>query len=277
MNILPLVFALVMVLMVMTIEKIDSFKNQSMVETAYQQFLTKYERQEFNLKQRRLYEKYNDKIANLNWGALLTKTTQSNEGGQQDSDMKAEAQIRLISIPLMDILYGHADFYQKVKDKRENLPEELLDAIKKAVNEKNSPLIKDKLDIAWLKLEDPELQEVFYHMLKGTVSRDDYKQIMNDKTYQPGKAYVSLLYYVNKDKFKPIEMAHAPLELLKAIFEKEEDALAFMKKRSEINRKDSGAADALKAEFIEKRRQGLEDTTLDFKISKTGKSPRNYD
>jgi hypothetical protein len=277
MNILPLVFALVMVLMVMTIEKIDSFKNQSMIETAYQEFLTKYERQEFNLKQRRNYREYRDDISQLNWGALLKKTTQSNTEGKESSDMKAETQMRLISIPLMDILYGHADFYRKVRSKRENLPEELLDAIKKAVNEKNSPMIKDKLDMAWLKLEDPELQEVFYHMLKGTVSRDDYKKIMNDKTYQHGKAYVSLLFYVNKNDVKTINMAHAPLELLKAIFEKEEDALAFMKKRSEINREDSGAADALKAEFIEKRRHGLEDATLDFKITKSGKNLRNYD
>lgn len=257
--------------MVMTVQKLDLFKNRTMVEAAYHDFLTQHERQEFNLKERRLYKKYNSNISQLNLGYLLTKK------GTEGNNDKIAGQNKIIAVALMDILYRDADFYKKVKERREDLPEELYAAIEKSVNEEHAPQINEPEDIAWLKLDDPELQDVLFHMLKGTVSRKEYRQMIKDSHYDQKKLYVSLLNYINKNKTSTIKMAHVPLELLKAVFQNEKDALDFMKKRAEIDPKDSAAADALKAEFINKRRVGLEDSLLDFTIARSTRKLSNYD
>ncbi len=84
------------------------------------------------------------------------------------------------------------------------------------------------------------------------------------------KAYVSLLEFINYDRAPIIEVQHAPRELLKAIFVNDEVVEAIILKRNELAEEKDTAG--FKSEFLDKRRPGIEDALLDFKISGTDKS-----
>ena len=55
MNILPLILALVLMISVLTVERLEKFKNQSIIQKEYLVFLKESERQVFNQRERRLY------------------------------------------------------------------------------------------------------------------------------------------------------------------------------------------------------------------------------
>jgi hypothetical protein len=155
----------------------------------------------------------------------------------------------------------------------------MLTAIEQATEDAPKKMIRQTKDLARLNLDDPELQEAFYHMLKGTISREKLKEKEKKKEMTPRmneKAYVSLFTYIHNEGAKSpptIKIGYAPPEILKAVFVNDEVVEAILVKREELGGKDkdSGADETFKSEFIGKRRPGIDEKLLDFKLAKNSK------
>lgn len=274
MNILPLILALVLMLSVLTVEKLEKLKNQTIVQKEYQAFLRMSERQVFNKRQENLYEKNEKDIKQLSFRFLIDKNARKR-------DANLTKQYRMLNLELMKVLYGEAAFFKNLEQKRPNFLEELLTAIEQAADDAPKGFIKDIGDIARLELGDPELQKAFYHMLKGTATRKQMKEMMKEGGPSvKEKGYVSLFAFINYDGKKDaptIEIQHAPREILKAIFVSDEVVEAIIARRQElVANKQSGSTDAFKSEFGEKRRPGIDDNLLNFKITKSDKNKTAY-
>lgn len=269
MNILPLILALVLMLTVMTVEKLEKFKNQAIVQKEYQTFLKMIERQEFNSRQEKLYEIYPENIKQLSFRFFLDEEARK----KNPSLVK---QYRLLNLALMNDLYSKASFFKELKQRRPTFLDELADAIEEAAQAAPKQQINDVEDIARLDLKDPDLQKAFYHMLKGTVTRKELKEM---GTLAPGmqeKAYVSLFNFINyngKKGVATIKIQHAPREILKVIFLHDEVVEAIITRRKELAKsKDNGAQESFKREFLNKRRDDIDDQLLDFSLSKSNKA-----
>lgn len=270
MNILPLILALILMLSILTVERMEKFKNQAVVQKEYQTFLKESERQVFNQREKRLFGESQKSLRQLTFRYVYDKKA-------RDAHVNEAKQYRVLMIELMKILYGEAAFFKELERKNANFLEEMLDAIEKATEDAPKKLIKQTRDLARLDLGDPALQEAFYHMLKGTISREKLKEIEEMTPHMKEKAYVSLFTYINNNGVKnvpTIRIALAPPEILKAIFVNDEIVEAILVKRQELGGKDrdSGADEAFKAEFMQKRRPGIDENLLDFKLSNNSSS-----
>lgn len=280
MNVLPLILALVLMLSVLTVEKLEKFKNQKIVQEQYQIYLKKNERHMFNKRQRNLYKEYDKTLQQVSFGYLLDKKA-------RDKGPEEARQFRVVITELMKNVYGEAHFYKELEKQRGNFVEELLNEIEKAADRlPEDKELKSIEEIARLQLDDPELQQAFYHMLKGTVEREELENMQNSPNMTPRmkeKAYISLLKFIDKEK-APIEIQLAPKETLKAIFGSDEIVNAITTRRNEIaankeleksKNSDSPAAQAFANEFKGKQRPGITENILNFKISTSDKS--DYD
>jgi hypothetical protein len=272
MNILPLILALVLMLSVLAVEKLEKFKNQTVVQREYQVFLKMIERQVFNKRQKGLFGENEKSLRQLSFRFLVDKKA-------RDGNANAAKQYRMLILELMKIVYGEAAFFKNLEKKRPNFLEEMLNAIEQAADAAPKKLINRIQDIARLNLEDPELQEAFYHMLKGTIEREKLKEMKEVKPAFKEKAYVTLfkfIHYNGKEHTPRIVVQLAPREILKAIFESDEVVDAIIVRRNELAvNKDSGSETAFKNEFNDKRRTGLDNNLLDFKISSGKKDAYN--
>jgi hypothetical protein len=268
MNILPLVLALVLMLTVLTVEKLEKFKNQTVVQAQYQLFLKNSEKQVFNRREKRLYGDFDTSLRQLSFCHIVNKET-------REKDAKVTEQLRMLMIELMKIVYGEAAFFKNLERKRSNFLEEMLNKVQEAADNAPKKTIKRIEDIARLKLEDPELQDAFYHMLKGTVKREkiDFANLKDAKQEIKEKTYVSLFRFINDIEEPRIMVQRAPREILKAVFVSDEVVEDIIVRRNELAaKKTSGSEDAFKDEFVTKRRDGLDDKLLDFTISGSNKS-----
>ncbi len=268
MNILPLILALVLMLSVLTVERLEKFKNQTAVQKEYQLFLKESDRQIFNKRQEKLADTGHDKdIKQLSFRFIIDKKA-------REKDEDVTKQYRTLIIKLMKILYGEADFFKELEKKRSNFLEEMLAAVEKAADAAPEKTIKRVEDIARLNLGDPELQDAFYHMLKGTVTRKKIKEL-NLSEEMKGRAYVSLFNFINYDgsdgNIARIEIQHSPYEILKAVFGSDEVASAILIRRNELAKERNETA--FRNEF--KASPGISDKLLDFKLSGSDKTDYN--
>ena len=268
MNILPLVLALVLMVSVLTVERLEKFKNHSIVQKEYQVFLKESERQVFNRREKRLFKDYEKSLRQLTFRYFYDKEA-------RDGHLNEAKQYRMLAIELMRTVYGEAAFFKELERKRPDFLEEILKAIENATEEAPEKLIIETKDLARLNLEDPELQDAFYHMLKGTILRDKLMNLKEKGELTPKmkeKAYVSLFTFIHNEGAKSpptIKIGSAPPEILKAVFGNDEIVEAILLKRKELGGKDkdSGAEEAFQSEFIGKRRPGIDEHLLDFKLS----------
>jgi hypothetical protein len=272
MNILPLILALVLMLSVLTVERLEKFKNQTAVQKEYQNFLKEGERQVFNNREKGLFGISKKSLRQLTFRFFLDKNLRKN-------DPESARQYRLLTIELMKTVYGEAAFFKNLKNKRDNFLEEMLTAIELAADAAPEKMIKRIQDIARLDLDDPELQEAFYHMLRGTISRDNLKEMKSLTPRMKEKAYVSLFNFINYDGKKAtpqIMLQRAPKEILKAIFASDEIVEAVIVRRNELAaNKDSGSQTTFENEFKSKIRPDISDKLLDFSISSSDKTDYN--
>jgi len=272
MNILPLILALALMLSILTVEKLEKFKNQTIVQNEYQAFLKMNERGVFNQRQKKLFGKSEKNIKQLSFRLFIDKKA-------RERDPNVTKQYRLLNKELMKILYGEAPFFKNIESERPEFLEEMFNAIEKASDAASKQLITRIKDIARLDLGDPELQQVFYHMLKGTHSREEKRTMKEPTPRMKEKSYLSLFTFINykgADAAPTIEIQMAPREILKAIFINDDTVDAIIIRRQELaDNKDNGASITFKNEFSDKRRIGLDDKLLDFTITKGDKSEYN--
>lgn len=267
MNILPMIFALVLMLSLMTIERLDKIKQIAILQKEYQIYLKEQEGAEMRKRQERLYGLYPVSHKSLSFRYMVNQKL-------RDQNLDKAKQYRQLIKELMKVLYQDKAFYKNVEKERPQFLEELMEKIEAASNDVPEKFIRSTEDLSRLQLEDKQLQEVFYHMLKGTVKREELVEtsstLLNDPLWME-KAYPSLLYYVHLNE-QPISIQRAPREVLKVIFEKDEIVDQVIKRREELSKKKEAGTDALfKEEFLDKRKQGISDQILDFHISASDK------
>jgi len=264
-NILPLILALVLMVSLLTVERLEIFKNHSVVQREYQLFLKNIERTVFNEREKRLYGEGQKSFKQITFRYFFDKKAREKHPNEAK-------QYRLLAIELMKNLYGQAAFFKELEQKRPSFLDEILSSIEQASDDSPKKLIKQTKDLARLKLSDPQLQEAFYRMLKGTASREEIKQMAKPTRRMKEKSYPSLLTYIHnhgKDNPPTIRVALAPPEVLKVVFPNDDVVKAIVEKRKELGGKDrdSGADDLFKSEFVEKRRPGIDENLLNFKLS----------
>lgn len=267
MNILALVFALILMLSLLTIERLEKVKSQTIIQKEYRTYLTEQEGVFFNLRQSRLYEERPRTLQVLPFTFLIDKTFREN------SPEKAN-QYKLMLALLIKELYGKAAFFKKAEKNHSNLIEDLINQIEKVTDLVEKKSLFRGEDLSKLDLEDPELQDVWYHILKGSIDRDKlataYKKEPNlaEESEWKEKAYPSLLTFITRKQIK-IPLQRAPYEVLKAIFPNDEIVTQVIQKRQELaESKDDSASNQFKDEFAPKIRDGLSEDLFDFKITK---------
>lgn len=284
MNILPLVLALVLMLSILTVQQVEKYKNQMIVQNEYRESLKTHENTIFNKREKNLFGDYHKSLRQMTFRYIVDKKA-------RDSSASLAAQYRLLNIELIKIVYGNAPFYQALIKKRPHFVEELITAIEQAADAAPKKTIWRIEDISRLGLGDEELQEAFFHMLKGTESREALKSkpFLDQPLSIRVKGYPSLFVFINytgsgdsqKDtKLPRIMIQRAPREILQAVFVDDEVVEAVMKRRKELSsdkkelsfeRKNEAEA-TFRQEFVDKRRPSLENTILDFSISESDKN-----
>lgn len=280
MNILPLVFALMLILSVLTIEKLDRFKSMILVQSKYKEAIQKQDRQAFNREQEAIYNNLN-KRSRISYRKLSFRPFLKKDQ-REGSHIEKYRQIRQITIDLIEVLYGKAPFYKKMQEKRPNFVEEMLNAIEETSDQMPKDSIKRIEDIVRIKLEDPDLQSAFYHMLKGTIGKDTLKYESSPDIVTHERAYIPLLTFIHFDGVdKKIKLGLAPRELLLAIYGNPELVQKLIDMRNElgsqlvaekISTKDEATA-KFQAEFEGKQKQGITDV-LDYSMTKSYKQGR---
>ncbi len=286
MNILPLVLLLILTLSVLTLKQVEDFKNLEIVRKECQDFIRELDKQHFNHRQRILYDNgVQDyyKTRKLNLHAFFDQKV--------TSDQRKLEQLKQILKELMKVLYAEADFFKKIEKKRPDFLTELVDQITDPDLDISHITHSHIENLSQIKLSDPELQEVFYHMLKGTIGRKERKEIEKYRAISNQhreKSYLSLLNFLSfkkvnsTDRPEPIPIYQAPKELLLAIYEKEAVNEILIKRREfKHTKKDSSSEKTQKkesfADFIFKQAKviPIDNEMLDPTVSTT--DPEIYD
>lgn len=255
-------------LSVITIEKLEKYKALSIVQKEYQTYLAEMDRYVFNQRQKKMYASDSTSQRQLSFRLFFNKKA-------REAHPEKMKQIRFILIELMKGLYSEAAFYKELEQKRPQFLDELLDDFIVAADRLTD---KDKIrrieDIRRVRLADPELQETFYHMLKGTVRKDQLEKSTPLTERNRQKTYLSLLHFLHIKDEQKISVQRSSRELLQAIFGREELVEAIIAKRNELDaQKDPQAGAQFAQEFKGKQKGGISDDLLDFRISSTDKTP----
>jgi hypothetical protein len=276
MNILPLVLLLILILSAFTMRQIESFKNSEGVKKEYMDFIRYQEGKDLSFRQKKFYnhEGYS-KNRRLNFRPFFDKNVRKL---LTEEDF---TQLSSIFKELVRVLYTDATFFKKMQDKRPQFMDEIIQYIVDK-SESDAKAFDGRIEnLAQVKFNhDPELQEVFYQMLKGTIDTqeeiaiEEYKSI--DTNYR-AKSYKSLLDYL-RDCAMPncqgtpakVIVYLSPPELLFAIYEKEA-ALQIMKKIEDLDNSEL-TNDIKKQEFESMAKDlaknaGISNKILDFSVS----------
>lgn len=266
MNILIFVMAILMLLATMTYARLESFRSFTATQAEFQRYIEEYEREYTNSQAKVLYDEIvvnpksqngekeepkeqNKFSAKLNIRQLLNPS----EGDQS-------LQVKIILSNLMSLIYSNQEFYKSIEEQTGPFLENLILAIDRASSELPEGKKIGKLkDIATLDLGDQLLNEAFYKMLKG--SRNEYPSLLD-------------LMTMDKNRVNGIRVYLAPEEILRAIFRPEAVEAIIATRRSFYNSigEESNLVEmsnSFKLQFIGERLPNIEESYLDFTISKT--------
>lgn len=269
MYILPLIFTLLLMLSLMSGEKLTQLRNQAVVERAYRNQLEKEREWGMAEHARRLLHKQEEEysLAQLSIRPLIRKDVPGTQEQKQ--------QIRWLLGELMEVLFGHTQFFQELVETRPTFVDELMDQIQAAAWAlPKEQEIREVTEISRLELADPQLQETFYRMLKGTVDVPTFRSQSPSDLDHPiewNKTYPSLLSFLHNRAKLAISLHRAPKELLLAIFGKEELVEKLLRKRQELQQSDlPHKGELFRQEFLGMQRPEIAGELLDFSFGKSG-------
>jgi hypothetical protein len=295
MNVLPLVFAILIILGFMTHAQMEQFKQYRATLNEYEIYMEKHVHERFNQRQEALYqaggkkkdsEKSTVKMPSnrrLNFRLLIDKKL-------REKDKDKYEQHLLLAKELIKVLYQDQAFYKEMEQKKPEFIDELFQRMLEAA-EKNNIKYGDEMDS--LNLQDEDLQMVFLKMLEGTqkkaekaapIVKDDAEEEeeeeeIDEHDFQSEKAFLSIknFFHFNHTQVQ-IKIYTAPKEILQAIFVEEEIANQIMNKREElfamIKKDETEKAKEILESFRAKKRADIKDELLDFSVSKT--NPTKY-
>lgn len=229
MNVLPFVFALLMVMGIMTYAKLGTFIVSNRLQSQYLCYMKAVSAAEFNLIQLGLYKKDQTKrgsnnnpdnqvnaISKINIYPLLHLT-------QDAKDPKYANTQRILLKRLIYNSYGKQPFFKEMEKSNQDILEYLLDKISAAAQlPENKNKIERLENLSNIDLENEKLQMLFATLLHGSQNSaaalkkcdPNAKDTEAIISYPPLKDFVSL-----EKTSKPIRVYLVPPEILWAIFD----------------------------------------------------------
>lgn len=306
MNILLFIVSMMMILSIVTYARFQTFLDHNVIQKEYLRFMQIEERKQFNEKQNSMYIRHKGNKLNIesieaepskeipeagfspikrnNLNSKLNILSLLNESPLPET-LKESSQTRIILLKLMDILYRNHPSFQHFYEMHHDLNELILHHLSTPslhINTYSEELTTEKLRN--IQLQDPQLQEAFYMMLKGTMTKEEAKKakkiklkLGKEKESLPDEGYRSLLDFIiiSKNK-KPISIYLASEPLLLAIYQDSNLVYSILEKRKEIYKaieKEKitieGGRMELERLFSRKHPANLDSTLFDFSVSKT--------
>lgn len=185
MNVLPYIFAVLLILGLFSQLQVATFTQHMIVRKGYEKAIETHERSEFNGREYRLFKYKNtsgtnssrDKKANsktkadrrINMSLILNESGRNTQQGES-------LQHRFILKELMKVLYQQQPFYQKMVQDRPEFMDEIIEKLI-LITKMRGEEVKSIQDIETMDLGDTELKFAFLLMMKGNVQ----KQTGNDQ------------------------------------------------------------------------------------------------
>ena len=308
MNILLYVLTMIMVLTALTYSRLESFRGYFGVQAGFKTYMQTTEREPIRLIAKRWYHditlsthKSDDRSkANTASPRLSFYTILNKEARLQNPDL--HAQIREIAKKLMTILYHEKKTFIHMDEKNPQFLDALLDELEAASDKfytdnewKN---VKTEV-LSNLTLENQELRNVLYSMLKGVSTYSDPKKEQKKFTFQKpvakkkvssdeelaasieskesrGEAgYDSLINFLTVNKKLKIRVFLASPQLLMAIYEDQKIVDEIVKERYSIYEQLQGGLNKSEGtqiftnRFSQMGKAAQYPQLLDFGVSKT--------
>jgi len=173
MNVLLFVTAMIMVLSMLTYTRLETYRNFSLLQSEFTQFMEKTERGYINKTAVWWYDNSkgekrtpgkgqtkNEARSRLSFLVFIDKTAQAKYA-------QAYPKIVLLSKKLITYLYQNQPTFKKMLQQRPDILDALLARLMVADSLPKEQKIKKASDLANLELNDPLLDAFFYYILKG--------------------------------------------------------------------------------------------------------------
>lgn len=288
MNVLPFVFALLMVMGIMTYAKLETFLVSNRLQSQYICYMKAISTEEFNHSQKKIYDEYktprgknsnkSEKVnasSKINFYPLL----HLNQEGKSPSYANTQ---RILLKRLIYQTYENQPLFQEMQKSSQDIIEYLLDKISSAaVQPENKNKIERLKNLSNIDLGNEKLQILFATILHG--SQNSTAALMkcesNNKNTPPVISYPPLENFVEVESAqKPIRVYLASPQILLAIFDDMNLVEEIIAERARINREFKKNS---KANLTEQFRQSFQPrlpADLDanyFNFDVTSTQPRN--
>lgn len=224
MNILLFVMSILMLLVMITYGRIESFKNDAFIQAQFEDYMENSERVYIN---ETAIKHYRDTSATRLEKSEKAERKKSKASAKLsfnlfiDKEQRAENPLSLethihVAERLIELLYGDQLFYKELLAKRPNFVAEILSALIR--ESENSPKISKAEELATIDLKDPELNDAFTRMLKGAYEEPP-KGKKEKRPYRLDSGYYSLLDFITvvPNKLK-LRVYLASKQLLLAVY-----------------------------------------------------------
>ena len=307
MNVLIFVMTFLMLLAMLTYGRLSEFTHSQISQVIFENYMQKTERSEGNSAAEILYGEIHKSSKNnpqnqpkVQASPRISLTPLFRPVTADIDKLKQSEQAKIMLKRLMLILYGDQAFFRKMDEERPTFLDDLIVAIIAKVNTlpKNGGL-KKASELANLELADPELDQLLYKMLRGAAYEDilknpqqevsgesggkaesdtdqkDQPPVNAPEDYTSPKGYFSLLDFVTLSPYSKVRVYLAPKEVLEVIFPDRETVNEIIQERYLLFKqiKGGGKVDELsrsfESQFIHKRSQEIDPSTLNFTVTKT--------
>lgn len=223
MNVLLFVMSMLMLLVMITYGRLESFRSFAFVQLQFKEYMEHTERDFIN---ETAVDRYN-KTAATRSEKTETEKREMNKASPKlsfnlfvDKEERDANQEQLethlnVARSLIFYLYGDQEFYKELEARRPNFVNEILSAL--MTQTETLPKIKKVKELATVDLKDPELNDAFTRMLKGA-----YEEPPKDQEKRPMKlqtGYYSLLDFITVGKGKlQMRVFLASRQFLMAVF-----------------------------------------------------------
>lgn len=286
MNILLFVMSMLMLLTLMTYGRIESYRGFAFMQVQFKEYMQKTERNYANAQAVESYE--------AEKGSTRDKKTPPSGKNKASSKLSFNLFIdvkermshlqeletqRLLAKNLIYFLYSNQAFFQRLEQKRPGFVDEILDALIRVTEAlpKEKKLNPKKVgELATVDLGDPELNEIFTSMMRGSVEQQQSSEEAQ-KTFLPAHGYDSLLNFVTLERNKlTLRIFLAAPQLLMAIYGNARLVEDIIRKRSELRNalaneliERSAADQEFSSQFAHQQLPNIPDNVLDFGTSTT--------
>lgn len=301
MNILLYVMTILMLLSLLTYSRLDIFRKSSVIQKQFERSLQTTQQSFFSEKAQALYEMISvnegkgkstppiNATRRLSWSSLVKPIA-------SDLDNRKQNQILNLSKKLILLLFHNQPFFEEAMQQNPHIIDDLFKAIPLAVQNLPSDLkISKTTDLANLNLNDPLLNDFFYHLLKGysrpssQIKHSEIKQIESESKKTEGEVLaqqeegehhsqpgsVSLLDFITLDAKLQIRLYLTPEVILQAIYGDEAFIEHIVKERALIylrmRRDESYTKEQATSEFtslLKGRLPAEEETLMNFQVTK---------